>query len=457
MWKCKVDILSDLPSFENTKARLEMAHERAFLRNDEFRIQFSSRPLKTGSNSELDILERIYPKSTFDRPTSGTLPVTEKLRDIDDEDSSEDEEDEDSKFYEDLFGLCEEDSNTNSKLESVIIEDMSLTDDELEGSFPDFETASEDGPEENLAAVETIGSFTKRTVQEPVVDQSENGHEDGPGDEHGDQTEASSSHLPNSSISSDTDKSSLDLSNDDVIITGDVIIPGDVIIDDVISEPAEDEIQIVRFDIRSNSTDSEDLVNGKNDPVANHVTENLDDDAVNPSEDAKEENLDSGISSASIEEFEEVPRPILPPRIFRPVVTEDVTKNGHFKSPVGKSLSKMSESSGATSGYKSQSESSEYHYEESAIESDARTCCWLSRVSTCPNPFSFFATRCRSRTHSGKYNVEKVMMKNNRSGRTRNQSRTGPDANPAIDQNISLEFSVLSTDVGNDILPGLII
>ena len=441
MWKCKVDILSDLPSFENTKARLEMAHERAFLRNDEFRIQFSSRPLKTGSNSELDVLERIYgpEKSNFDRLTSGVLPVAEKLRDIDAEDShSEDEGDEDSKFYEDLFGLCEEDSITNSKLESVIIEDMSLTDDELEGSFPDFETASED---ENPVGVETIGRFTKRTVQEPQ-DQPGNDHVESAEDIHEDQTEASSSHLPNSSISSDTDKSSLNLSHDDVIITGDVIIAGDVIIDDVIKEP------------RSDSTSSEDLINDENDPVINHVNQNHNDDAIHQSEPDKEENLDSGISSASIEEFEEVPRPILPPRIFRPVVTEDVNKNGHFKSPVGKSLSKMSESSGATSGYKSQSESSEYHYEESAIDSDASRCCWLSRVSSCPNPFSFFATRCRSRTHSGKYNVEKAMKNNNRSDRTRNQSRTGPDQ---IYPNISLEFSDLSTDVGNDILPGLII
>ena len=222
------------------------------------------------------------------------------------------------------------------------------------------------------------------------------------------------------------------------------------------------EVENAIFDIRSNPIDSEDLLNDE----FNHVIDHVDDDQINDvinsssnsqSEQAKED-LDSGISSASIEEFEEIPRPILPPRIFRPVVTEDM---GHYKSPVGKTLSKMSAGSGATSGYKSQSESSDYHYEESAIESDSTTCCWLN-IAKCPNPFSFFVTRCRSATcHSarktGAYNVEKAMKKNHRNDhRTRNQSqfRTGPEV---LDPNISLEFSDLSTDVGNDILPGFII
>ena len=455
MWKCKVDILSDLPSFENTKARLEMAHEKAFLRNDEFRIQFSSTfgPLKTGSNSELDILEKIYkykPEPVSSNPvTSGCVLPVDDLKDIDTEDDSEDSEDVDSRFYEELFGLCEEDSNTNSKLESVIIEDMSLTDDELEGSFPDFETPSED---EEI--IETIGRFTRRTVQEAT----ENGPEDTP--EDGPEQEGSSSHIPNSSVSSDTDKSSIDLSTDDVIISGDIItddvINDEVKNDDVIEglkssdEPSNNqEVQNILFDIRSNPPAFEDLINDENDHVINHVDNHQVDDVIAQSEVAEEENLDSGISSASVEEFEEIPRPVLPPRNFRPVVTEDIGKNGHFKSPVEKSLSKMSASSGATSGYKSQSESSEYHYEESAIESQSDACCWLT---SCPNPFSFFATRCRARSTSGAYDIEKAMKNNHRSGRTRNQSRTSPE-----DLNLSLEFSDLSTDVGNDILPGLII
>ena len=442
MWKCKVDILSDLPSFENTKARLEMAHEKAFLRNDEFKIQFSSTfgPLKTGSNSELDILEKIYKYKPVqpDSVTSGILPVGD-LEDIDAEDDSE----EDSRFYEDLFGLCEEDSNTNSKLESVIIEDMSLTDDELEGSFPDFEMPSED---EKI--VETIGRFTRRTIKEADEKRPEDGSEDGPEDDP--DQEVSSSHLPNSSVSSESDKSSLDLSSDDVIITGDVINDDTVGGSKSSDEPSNNqEVQNVLFDIRSNPPDFEDLMNDEKDHVINHVDDHHVNDVIVESEVAEEENLDSGISSASVEEFDEIPRPILPPRNFRPVMTEDMTKNGHFKSPVEKSLSKISDSSGATSGYKSQSESSEYQYEESAIESQSTACCWLT---SCPNPFSFFATRCRARSKSGTYDVEKAMKKNHRSGRTRNQSRTGPD-----DFNLSLEFSDLSTDVGNDILPGLII